>query len=400
MIVKIKIIINQKKEKHIVEDGELHLHGPKITSIEFIPKEKEKYQSLKYLIIRHTKISSIKGLEYLSNLKKLDLSSNQIMDLDFFTDFIPIKQLDLSGNPIFHITGLSKLQNLTKLVLNNANLTNMGGLDDIPNLKYLDLEDNKIQRIQGLENLTNLVKINLEKNEIQSFEGVSHLHNLDFLSLKKNKISKVDEEQLPPNLNKLRLNDNPVHTKKKLTHIMNEKGILLRKIARQEISNKEYREKMQNKDEEKFKSFKNFCYNQTNELLEQSIEKIHKAENLIDSKALPKIEKIKVNFNKNLQKTISNFLAERLVVLTHSKTDNPYGSIKLGVANMKVQYKTTVLNSAKKDVLIAQINEERANLLSKDPQSSNLKTIDEFKFLRELECQVGANLLFKNKKIR
>ena len=70
-------------------------------------------------------LSQIAGLNYLTNLKKLDLSNNQIENLE----------------------GLNTLLNLTQLIISNnkiSNIKNINHLKKLPNLEYLDLRGNKI----------------------------------------------------------------------------------------------------------------------------------------------------------------------------------------------------------------------------------------------------------------
>jgi hypothetical protein len=70
-------------------------------------------------------ISEIEGLEYLSVIKKLDLSNNQIQD----------------------IKDLSSLKVLTHLILSNNKIKdqdNLLFLNDLPNLEYLDISGNEV----------------------------------------------------------------------------------------------------------------------------------------------------------------------------------------------------------------------------------------------------------------
>ena len=75
-------------------------------------------------------LSEIAGLNYLENLKKLDLSNNLIENLE----------------------GLDTLINLTQLIIANnkiGNINNLNYLKKMPNLEYLDLRGNEI-----VQNLT------------------------------------------------------------------------------------------------------------------------------------------------------------------------------------------------------------------------------------------------------
>jgi len=90
---------------------------------------------------------------------KIKVSKGHVHDLDFYNsslsdipenlhNFSELKFLDLSNNQISEIQGLEKLQNLQEL----------------------DLGYNQISEIQGLENLQKLEKLYLYNNQIQENE--------------------------------------------------------------------------------------------------------------------------------------------------------------------------------------------------------------------------------------
>ena len=77
----------------------------------------EKVTALSFYNWRLTKVT---GLEKFTNLRKLNLVGNYLIDLK----------------------GLEKLTQLTYLDLTNAHLTNVTGLEKLTNLTYLDLDHN------------------------------------------------------------------------------------------------------------------------------------------------------------------------------------------------------------------------------------------------------------------
>ena len=63
----------------------------------------------------HKEISSLKGIGYLANLKKLDLKNNSLTDVSELINLTRLESLNLSNNDLFNlnqIQGLSKLQEL------------------------------------------------------------------------------------------------------------------------------------------------------------------------------------------------------------------------------------------------------------------------------------------------
>ena len=78
------------------------------------------FEKVTKLNLEHKKLTSVKGLEKLTQLKALDLSGNQLTD----------------------VTGLEKLTKLTELDLYSNQLTNVNGLEKLTQLEGLWLEDN------------------------------------------------------------------------------------------------------------------------------------------------------------------------------------------------------------------------------------------------------------------
>jgi len=136
-------------------------------------------KSLKTLILHSNQISSshsdisktnfVALKNALPNLQKLDISNNQISNLENFTIFENLNFLQASGNKINQIpTNIKNLKHLEYLYLGNNQLETINpALSLLENLKLLALNNNKILRIpEILTNLTNLRTLHLHYNEI------------------------------------------------------------------------------------------------------------------------------------------------------------------------------------------------------------------------------------------
>ena len=53
------------------------------------------------------RLSSLRGVEYLTNLTKLDASDNRLTSVNYINECVNLKYLDLSSNKISSLTGLS-----------------------------------------------------------------------------------------------------------------------------------------------------------------------------------------------------------------------------------------------------------------------------------------------------
>ena len=161
------------------------------------------------------KISSTRGLEFFSNLRKLYLDNQKINDLKWIASLLKLNALSLFNNEISELKHLQKLQNLYFLDL---------GVNSIPDeeltvfrhlirLKQLNLSHNKISSIHDLTDLTRLKSLALSNNRIKTIEVLQNLKNLESLNLKMNFISNIDPLESLPNLKKLHLKINKVSKK-------------------------------------------------------------------------------------------------------------------------------------------------------------------------------------------
>ena len=106
-------------------------------------------------------IMRLRGLNHLTNLKKLSLRSNMILEINGLDSLESLEILDLGWNHILEINGLNSL----KL------------------LKTLDLSFNQISEIKGLESLINLKSLNLDRNRLTEIKGLESLISLQYLKI-------------------------------------------------------------------------------------------------------------------------------------------------------------------------------------------------------------------------
>ena len=140
-------------------------------------------------------ISDLTGLEFAINLTRLNLgvvfvegqgiNSNEISDLSPLSGMTNLKELDLSTNNITDriILPLSNLTNLISLDLSTNNITDISPLAGLTNLKELNLFRNNISDISILFGLTNLTVLNLGDNNISDISPLAGMTNLTFLDL-------------------------------------------------------------------------------------------------------------------------------------------------------------------------------------------------------------------------
>ena len=92
--------------------------------------------------LNDNRLTSVKGLEKLTQLTTLNLVDNKLTDVKGLEKLTQLKELSLGYNKLTSIKGLEKLTQLKELILTDNKLTNVKGLEKLTQLVELDLEDN------------------------------------------------------------------------------------------------------------------------------------------------------------------------------------------------------------------------------------------------------------------
>ena len=158
--------------------------------------------------------ADIEPLEYMVNLRSLDLRQNQLTDLTPLAGLTQLESLELRGNDLLDLTPLASLTNLKTLRLggsdsgvNNPNLQDLSPLSGLKNLETLVLPGNsQIRDLTPISGLTNLREFSMSGDsstgvyQIADLSPLAGLTNLERLSVT---ISGVDSLEPLRNLKKL-----------------------------------------------------------------------------------------------------------------------------------------------------------------------------------------------------
>lgn len=147
--------------------------------------------SIKELIGNEREIADISGVEYCTNLEKLELMKNTISDISKLSSLTNLTALNLYKNQISDISPISGLTNLTALRFNTNQISDINTITNLTNLTGLYLGDNQISDINALANLTNLTKLYLYDNQISNISALTNLTKLIKLYLSGNQISNI-----------------------------------------------------------------------------------------------------------------------------------------------------------------------------------------------------------------
>jgi len=157
-------------------------------------------------------VRQISGLEpYAPHLRSLDLSYNNLRQIEGLQGMARLRELKLYGCQIARISGLEPCACLMSLHLDDNNITAVEGLDALKNLEFLNLDSNRIQRLgRGIAKLAKLKEFHVSRNRLASLDGIAGLSSLEVLHASFNQIRGITPEQVKglSKLDELRLEGN------------------------------------------------------------------------------------------------------------------------------------------------------------------------------------------------
>ena len=107
---------------------------------------KADFEKVDVLELYHNQLTELpKGLEKLTQIRKLYLDYNQLTSvkgLEKLTQLTQLEFLELSDNDLTSVKGLENLMEVTSLGLYENKLTSVKGLENLSQLEYLSLHDN------------------------------------------------------------------------------------------------------------------------------------------------------------------------------------------------------------------------------------------------------------------
>ena len=136
-------------------------------------------------------ITNLKGINLLTNLKKVRFVDENIESTVPFNGMIKLETINLTGSNVKDFSGLRHLTNLTELRLGDNKITDISALQGLTDLRILELYQNNISDISALKNLTNLTDLHLYENEIVDVTPLSNMVNLTELLAYDNNISDI-----------------------------------------------------------------------------------------------------------------------------------------------------------------------------------------------------------------
>lgn len=184
----------------------LNLQTNQITNVSALAR----LTNLESLGLMYNQISDIRCLAGLTKLQQLYLSSNTIVDISPLANMNLLQQLGLAYNEIRNISVLAHLTDLTVLDLGGNRIDNINALSNLTNLQYLTLYANVNIDLSVLSNLTNLTTLSLDDNNIKDISALAGLTNIHNLGLSNNRIDDISALASMVNLRWVFLSNNRI----------------------------------------------------------------------------------------------------------------------------------------------------------------------------------------------
>ncbi|MBN1507281.1 MAG: leucine-rich repeat domain-containing protein [Sedimentisphaerales bacterium] len=167
----------------------------------------------------HMGVTDLKGLEYATNLTRLQLEGNGVNDLSPLAGLIHLTSLDLWGNQVSDASSLSGLTHLTLLSLWGNQISDASSLAALTNLTWLSLGRNQISDISFVAGLTHLTALYLGENQVTDIAPLAGLADLSILDLGENQIRDLSPLVGLTHLTELYLRANPLNREACTIHI-------------------------------------------------------------------------------------------------------------------------------------------------------------------------------------
>jgi len=185
----VALMLGKKPQDLIAADykkvEQLDLSRSKITDL----RPLEALTELKILHLYDTGVSDLEPLKALTGLRELRLSRTYIKNIAPLAALTGLQGLWIDGTQVSDIEPLKGLARLQTLDLGYTNVSNLEPLQSLANLRMLWLPVSKINNIEALSGLTKLQKLCLRDTCVSSVEPLTALTNLQVLDLCRTQVS-------------------------------------------------------------------------------------------------------------------------------------------------------------------------------------------------------------------
>ena len=165
----------------------LTLQGCSLSNISVLAEAKK----LIDLNLTNNQISNIDSIGTIKTLENLILKTNAISDLSPLSGNKSLKQLDISGNSVVSLAPICGLSTLTRLDASVNKISDFGNMQTLISLEYLSLVNNGITDISKISACQSIKELHISDNKLTDVSALSNLPTLMYLNMANNQVSQL-----------------------------------------------------------------------------------------------------------------------------------------------------------------------------------------------------------------
>ena len=137
--------------------------------------------TLRHIIADNREIRDLTGLEFATQLERIELRHNMITDLSPLAGLTQLNNIKLRGNQITDVTPLAKLIRVDWLGLEQNRVTDLSSLSELTRLQGIGISGNPVVDVAPLAKLTSLERIDAWQTPIEDFSPLAALRVLRWI---------------------------------------------------------------------------------------------------------------------------------------------------------------------------------------------------------------------------
>ena len=148
------------------------------------PITAEEMERLGRLDVENRDVRDLTGLQFATNLNRLNLRDNRFSNLSPIAGLIQLRRLELDNDNPIQLSDLSPLGGLINLEYLNfsyENVSDLSPLGGLINLKYLHFTDSNVFDLSPLAGLVNLESLGFSRSNVSDMSPVAGLINLKLI---------------------------------------------------------------------------------------------------------------------------------------------------------------------------------------------------------------------------
>ena len=199
--------------------------------------------------LRGNQITDVTPLENLIRVDWLGLEQNQIEDLAPLAKLTKLEGIGITGNPITDVSPLAELTSLQRIDAWRTPITDFSVLSSLPRLNWIEYGNNRLTtELPSFEGLTALTRLEIHGCSLSDLTPLEKLTQLEWLELVNNGISELSPLRNLKNLTTLNLDANIIENVSPLAGLTNLKVLYLENNVISDVTSLESLTKLERLD--------------------------------------------------------------------------------------------------------------------------------------------------------